>query len=413
LKYIILLGDGMADFPLPDLNNRTPIEVAFTPSMDEAASTGVTGLFSPIPADLPPGSDIGNLSLFGYDPHATFTGRAPLEAANQGITLKNDQIAFRCNLVTLQDGVMEDFTAGHITTEEANEIIQSLNSSLTHLPVRFHTGVGYRHIAVVTAPDASFNDLARLQCTPPHDITGQPYARHIPTGPASVFVHELMAAAHPILADHPVNAARIAAGKPPASAIWLWGQGRTPTLESFRSRFGLTGAVISAVDLIRGIGLVAGLEVIPVTGATGYLDTNYLGKVSAAIEALRRVDFVYLHVEAPDETSHQGRVDLKIRAIEDFDARVVAPFMDYLRAHPNTRLLVAPDHVTAISTKTHAHGPVPFAICGQGVQPDDAVTYSESAARATGVLIDRGHLLLPHVIQAPAITRESLISLAK
>ena len=411
MKYIVLLGDGMADFPLPELAARTPLEVAFTPSMDEVARLGIAGLFCPIPEDLPAGSDVGNLSLFGYDPKETYTGRAPLEAANQGLAVGPDQIAFRCNLVTLDESAMCDFTAGHITTEEAAEIVQTLDQELggSHdgYSVRFCPGVGYRHLIILTPPADMLEALAQLPCTPPHDITGQAFAPHLPGGTvlsdAAALLRKLMEASQPILARHPVNAARVAAGNPPATSIWLWGQGGSPKMDTYRQRFNLTGAVISAVDLVNGIGVCAGLEVVKVPGATGYLDTNYKGKVAAALDALHRHDFVYLHIEAPDETSHQGRVDLKIRAIEDFDAYVVAPCLEYLKRHPHTRILVAPDHITAISTKTHAHGAVPFAMCGEGIQPNPAERYNERAAQETGILLTQGHTLVPHMLKAPTI----------
>ena len=403
MKYLILVGDGMSDFPLPELDGRTPLEVAFTPSLDEVARLGVCGLFCPIPEGCPPGSDIGNLSLFGYDPCESYTGRAPLEAANQGISLQSDQIAFRCNLVTLEDGLMKDFTSGHIPSEEAAALVEALNAELTGFPATFFPGVSYRHLTIITASSEELAKLQDLACTPPHDITDKPYAPHLPSGPGADLILDLMERSRPILARHPVNAARLAAGQPPATSIWLWGQGHAPRLQPYRHRFGLTGAVISAVDLVNGIGVSAGLQVIKVSGATGYLDTNYKGKVGAALEAFKEVDFVYLHVEAPDETSHQGRVDLKIRAIESFDAYIVAPCLEYLQHHPHMRMLVAPDHITAISTRTHEHGPVPFALCGEGVTPNACPAYSERAAHETGILLTHGHTLVAHMLRAPTI----------
>lgn len=401
MKYLVLIGDGMADFPLASLDGRTPIEAARTPAMDEVARDGMTGLFCPIPADLPPGSDIGNLSLFGYDPHLTFTGRAPIEAARQGIRLTENEVAFRCNLVTLDDGVMKSFTSGHISTEEARELIAALNAHLSDLPVTFHTGVSYRHLAVVSGNSGEVAQLVALKCTPPHDISDQAYAGHLPSGEGAALAHTLMDRSRPILADHPVNRRRADAGKPKATSIWLWGQGKSPRMETYQQRFGLTGAVVSAVDLVKGIGVCAGLEVIDVEGATGYLDTNYEGKVDAALGALEAWDFAYLHVEAPDETAHEGKVDLKIQAIEDFDRRVVAPCLEYARSRGDVRLLVAPDHVTSIETRTHAGGPVPFAMMGPGIAPCGAHAYSERAAAATGVLLEQGHTLVTRMLQTP------------
>lgn len=408
MKYMCLIGDGMADFPLEDQGGRTPLELASTPALDTLAREGLAGLFCPIPDDLPPGSDIGNLSLFGYDPHATFTGRAPLEAANQGITLSADQVAFRCNLVTLEDGAMRSFTSGHISSEEAAQLIEALNAGLADGALRFHPGVSYRHLAVVTEGAVSADALTATACTPPHDISDRPYAPHLPAGAAGDFLNDLMRRSVPLLDGHPVNRARIDRGKPPATSIWLWGQGKAPTMETYAARFGLTGAVISAVDLVRGIGVCAGLESLRVPGATGYLDTNYEGKVSAAFDALERHDFVYLHVEAPDETSHEGRADLKVRAIEDFDARVVAPCLAHARERGDLRILAAPDHITAISTKTHAGGPVPFAVWGPGVSGNGAAAYTERAAAATGVLVSAGHRVVEAVLRNAALDAHSL-----
>lgn len=400
MKYLILVGDGMADFPLPENEGRTPLEIASTPAMDEMAREGILGLFCPIPDDMPPGSDVGNLSLFGYDPRGAYTGRAPFEAANQGIALKPGQIAFRCNLVTLADGRMADFTSGHISSEEAAILIVELNKHLAgKFPVSFSAGVSYRHILIATPQNVSVEELARLACTPPHDITGQSYDGYLPEGAGSDFVRALMDASRPVLDGHPVNKARIAAGKPPATSIWLWGQGLTPAIDSYKDRFGLSGAVISAVDLVKGIGVCAGLEVINVPGATGYLDTDYAGKVAAAIKALERHDFVYVHVEAPDETSHQGQLDLKVQAIAEFDANVVAPCLNFARSRSDVRLVVAPDHVTALSTRTHAHGPVPFVVFGAGVSPNGAHAYSERAAANTQLLISSGHMLMQHTLR--------------
>lgn len=405
MKYLILLGDGMADWPLPEYDNRTPIEIAKTPAMDAVVTRGLTGQFCPIPEGLPPGSDIGNLSLFGYNPRAAFRGRAPIEAANQGIQLADNQVAYRCNLVNVQDGRMKDFTAGHIATEEAAEIIPVLNETLgREFPVRFHTGVSYRHLAIVDASEAATLDqMVRMECEPPHNITDQEVAPWLPRGDGAAMIHAMMARSREILPDLAVNKRRAADGKPPANSIWLWGQGKAPEMESYASRFGITGAVISAVDLVKGIGVCAGLDVINVPGATGWIDTNYEGKVQAGLKALDDHDFVYIHLEAPDETAHQGRADLKIQAIEDFDARIVAPCLAYLDSHPDLRILVAPDHFTTIQTKTHAGGPVPFALCGAGVRPDTNTVYSERAAAASGVLIEEGYTLVERLIRAPEI----------
>ncbi|HDP35491.1 MAG TPA: 2,3-bisphosphoglycerate-independent phosphoglycerate mutase, partial [Candidatus Hydrogenedentes bacterium] len=308
MKYIILLGDGMADHPLEACGGKTPLEAADTPNMDRVARTGCSGLFCPIPEGMPAGSDVGNISMFGYDPRVSFSGRAAIEAANQGIMLADNEVAFRCNLVTLADGIMRDFTSGHISTEEAHAIITTLNDTLARaFPITFHTGVSYRHTGVVKATaDCSVDDLVNTVCEPPHNISDQQYEPYLPAGPAQQFLRGLMAASQKALAEHPVNQARRNAAKSAATSLWPWGQGKAPALESFKKKFGLTGAVVSAVDLVKGIGVCAGLEALSVPGATGWIDTNYEGKVDAALDALNRHDFVYLHLEAPDEAAHQG-----------------------------------------------------------------------------------------------------------
>lgn len=401
MKYIVLLGDGMADHPLDACGGRTAIEAARTPNMDRIAALGCSGLFCPVPEGMPPGSDVGNLSVFGYDPRKVFSGRAAIEAANQGIALAEDEVAFRCNLVSLDHGTMKDFTSGHITTEEARLLIESLNEALAgRFPIRMYTGVSYRHTGVIKATAAaSVDQMVATECEPPHNITGQACAPYLPKGPAAGLLRDLMDASVPVLRDHPVNLKRIEAGKLPATSLWPWGQGRALTLESYRDRFGLSGAVISAVDLVKGIGVCAGLEVINVPGATGWIDTDYEGKVAAGLNALARHDFLYLHVEAPDEAAHQGSVELKVQAIEQFDARIVGPFLEYLNTHPDTRLLATPDHFTLISTKTHAGGPVPFAMCGAGVEQDSSTRYGERDARASDILIADGYLLIHRFIK--------------
>ena len=396
LKFLILVGDGMADWPLPAYDNKTTIELARTPAMDRVVAIGATGGFTPIPEGLPAGSDIGNLSLFGYDPHAVFTGRAPLEAANQGITLGASDVAFRCNLVTLENGRMRDFTADHITTEEATELIAYINEKMSdEFSLRFHPGVSYRHLSIVPASDgAALTALTSLQCEPPHNISDQEVAPYLPSGEGAEKICAMLARAQEILPDHPVNAKRIAAGKLPATSIWLWGQGTAPEMETYAEKYGLTGAVVSAVDLVQGIGRCGGLEVLDVPGATGWIDTDYDAKVKAALGALDRHDMVYLHVEAMDEAGHQGSVDLKVQAIEDFDAKVVAPCLAYVEGRQDSRLFVAPDHFTTIETRTHAGGPVPFAVCGAGVTQDSATGYSEKIAAGTGLICDPGHELI-------------------
>lgn len=411
MKYIVLLGDGMADHPLDACDGKTAIEAAHTPNMDRIAAMGCCGLFYPIPEGMPPGSDVGNLSVFGYDPRVSFSGRAAIEAVNQGIHLADDEVAFRCNLVTLANGIMQDFTSGHITNEEAAAIIETCNETLANeFPITFHAGVSYRHTGVMKESDrCTVADLVATVCEPPHNITDQEYEQYLPAGPAEALLREMMIASERVLASHPVNEARRAAGKPAATALWPWGQGRALTLTSYQEMFGVTGAVISAVDLVKGIGCCAGLEPLNVPGATGWIDTNYEGKVAAALNALNRHDFVYLHVEAPDEASHQGDVALKIQAIEEFDTRIVAPFLLYLETRPETRLLVAPDHFTLISTKTHAGGAAPFAVCGHGIAPDNTACYGENEASRSGIRVQDGFRLMHHFIREHPLALQGAI----
>ncbi len=404
MKHLVLLGDGMADFPVPELDDKTPLEVGHIPGMDRAAQGGVSGLFCPIPESLPAGSDVGNLSIFGYDPLSSFTGRAPLEAANQGIVLSENEIAFRCNLVTLEDDRMKDFTADHISNDEASQLIIALNDAIGSEKVKFYPGVSYRHLCIMQVASLEREPIAAIECTPPHDIINKIFTTYLPHGSHHSVVNELMEASQEILREHPVNVARVESGKGPATSIWLWGQGGAPKMKSFEERFGLRGAVISAVDLVNGIGRCAGLQVLEVPGVTGYLDTNYEGKVEAAIRALEDVDFVYLHVEAPDEAAHEGKPALKVKAIEDFDSRVVTPCLDHAIERGDCRVLIAPDHVTSLASRTHAGGPVPFAMFGPGVVPNGLAGFSEAEAARAGVLYASGHEVVPAMLSEEEIS---------
>lgn len=384
-KFIVILSDGMADFPLDELGGKTPLEAADTPHMDAIAAAGVVGLVDVIPATQKPGSDVGNLSVMGYDPDEYLTGRAPLEAASMGVPLSPTDVAFRCNLVTLDGDLMLDYSAGHITSEEASELIEAVGAAIGTPDRGFHAGVQYRHLMVVHERGEG------AVCVPPHDIMGEPFRDHLPVGDGSAELHRCMEASWDVLSDHPVNRKRLAAGKRPANSIWLWGQGRAPKLATYARKYGLTGSAISAVDLVRGIARYAGLEVIRVPGITGFLDTNYAGKAVYGIESLRERDFIYIHVEAPDEAAHLGDAQLKIEAIEAVDREIVARVVDYLERHPQTRVAVLPDHVTAISTKTHARGAVPFAACGVGIVANGFRTLSESSAAGSGIVFPQGY----------------------
>jgi 2,3-bisphosphoglycerate-independent phosphoglycerate mutase len=376
MKLVVLLGDGMADLPLAQLQGKTPLQAAKKPNMDRLARLGKSGLAQTVPEGFPPGSDVANLSVMGYSPGRHYSGRAPLEAAAMGVVLGKAEIAFRCNFVTIEDGVMLDYSAGHITTKEGRELIEALQPLMPER--RLYAGVSYRNLLVLQAG-------AKAICTPPHDISDQPVAEHLPRGPDAELLIQLMNAAQSVLARHPVNEKRIAAGKRPANAIWLWGQGPAPTMPAFAEKYGRKGAMISAVDLLKGIGRYARLEVIDVAGATGNIDTNYEGKVQAALEALKSCDFVYLHIEAPDEAGHEGNTELKVRAIELFDEHVVGPVVEGLeKSREDWRVLLLPDHATPISIKTHSRDPVPFTITGTGIEPDEVESFDECAAQQGG-----------------------------
>ena len=400
MKYIVLLGDGMADEPLAELDGRTPLEAAHTPHMDTLAQKGRLGLATTVPQGFPPGSDVANLSVFGYDPAGCYTGRSPLEAASMGVTLGPDDVAFRLNLVHLVAHYgrlyMEDFSAGHIATDEARELISALQHELGGGDFDFHPGISYRHLMVW------HGGRDALRFTPPHDITNQGIETFLPQGEGAEILMKLTSDAQLLLHNHPVNQKRQQRGDLTANSIWLWGHGRTPRMESFQDRWGLTGAVISAVDLIKGIGINAGLDVINVPGATGYLDTNYRGKAEAALDALKTRDFVYLHVEAPDEAAHGGKLADKIRAIEDFDAQVVGTVLAGLPSLGAHRVLVLPDHPTPVQLMTHTDSPVPFILygsAGEFAPIGNPAGYHEKAAAATGLNVAKGFELLGTMIR--------------
>ena len=386
MKYLILVPDGMADYPLEQLDGKTPMEVAETPNMDRLARASQMGITCHVPDGMPPGSAVANMSIMGYDPKEYYTGRAPIEAASMGIRL-GDNVAYRCNLVTVQEGKMADFTAGHISSEEAKEIINTLNEKLGDQETVFHPGKSYRHLLVTS------RDRLDCQVTPPHDISGQSVEPHLPRGAAACWVREITDRSKEILKDHPVNVARRKEGSPPATQIWLWGQGTEPSLPAFKDRYGLQGAVITAVDLVQGLGRLIGFQVQQVPGATGFVDTNYEGKAQAAVRALDEVDVVYLHVEAPDEAGHMGDVNLKIKAIEDFDKRLLSLLLKQL--DKPYRIILQPDHPTPIATKTHATDPVPFLIHDSNwaeVRTDSR--FSEKAGKQWGLWVKQGHCLL-------------------
>jgi 2,3-bisphosphoglycerate-independent phosphoglycerate mutase len=376
-KYAILVGDGMADFPVDELGGKTPLEYASTPNMDKVASAGRIGLLATIPDGYLPGSDVGNMSLMGYDPRNYFTGRAPIEAASMGIPIGKDDVAFRCNLVTTDNGVMKDYSAGHISTPVARKVIGALQEALGTDEIKFFPGVSYRHIMTIK------NTGAKLVCVPPHDITDRPVGGYLPNGSGGRDrILSIMNCAKEVIAKVRDEINSAGGDKCLATDIWLWGQGPAAVLPTLQERYGLTGSVISAVDLVRGLGKLSGLTVRLVDGATGYLGTNYAGKVAAAVNAFESgEDFVFLHIEAPDETSHEGVLKKKLQAIEEFDKHVVGEILKYQSQNPNLRIAVSPDHVTALSTRTHDASPVPFCMCGQGIRVDGAEQYNEISAQ--------------------------------
>jgi len=401
MKYLVLLGDGMADEPVAELGGKTPLEYAKTPNMDLLATKGELGLVETVPPGFHPGSDVANLTVFGYDTSRCYTGRSPLEAASMRVELGPNDVAFRLNLVDIVYNYgklyMADFAAGHISTAEALEIITTLQDELGDDNFEFHPGVSYRHLLVWR------NGKDQIEFIPPHDIIDQSIEDKMPKGDGADELIDLMNSAQMLLINHPVNLRRRAEGKALANSIWLWGHGRAPQMETYQQKFGLSGAVISAVDLIKGIGVYAGLDIVEVPGATGYLDTNYTGKAEAAIETLKTHDFVYVHVEAPDEAGHLGDLQEKIKAIECFDEQVVGVVLKNIDQLGSWRMLVMPDHPTPVALRTHTPDAVPYILCTSDDMLDSAAaegrTYNEKSALATGVKYAVGHTLLEKLLQ--------------
>lgn len=415
MKYLLIIPDGAADEPQASLSGKTPLEAARTPALDALAARGRVGLTNHVPDSLPPGSEVACMSLMGYDPLAYFTGRAPLEAAAQEILLGPRDIAVRCNLVTIRPQgsgrVMEDFTAGHISTAEASELVEACQRGLVaDFPElaaawTFTPGVSYRNLLIYrgggTCAAQAAEDAAAglplgadLRTTPPHDLMDKPVVDSFPRGTGSRLLTEIMAKSGGWLADHQVNRRRLADGKRPATHVWLWGAGRAPAFEPFTEKYGCSGTMITAVDLLRGLAALAGWKRREVVGATGYLDTDYAAKGRAAIEELASNDLVCVHIEAPDEASHEGDAAAKVRAIEEIDAKIVAPLAEYLAASGEHRILVCPDHPTFIATKTHSRGGVPFVIAGTGVGPNGQAAYHEGSAAAAGDSVLPGWTLM-------------------
>jgi 2,3-bisphosphoglycerate-independent phosphoglycerate mutase len=397
MKYAILIGDGMADYPLEELGGKTILQAARTPAMDYIAAHGKTGLAKTIPDGFSPGSDIANMSIIGYDPAVYYSGRAPLEAASIGVTLAPGEVAFRCNLITIENGKMKDYSAGHISSEEAKILIETLDTEINIEELNFYPGISYRHLMVTRR-----NLGAETKCTPPHDITGKRIKEYLPSGKDGKFLSGLIEASMAVLELHPINLKRISEEKNPANSIWVWGQGYAPKYTPFKELYGKTGAIISAVDLLKGIGIYAGLDIIEVPGATGYLDTNYEGKVSATLETLKTKDLVFVHIEAPDETGHEGSLEKKFQAVEDFDSRIVAPILKHAVAssEPFT-ILVLPDHPTPISVKTHTRDSIPFAIYRTDkADPDETEAFDEESVKNGSLGLVKGSDLIGMLVKA-------------
>lgn len=398
MKYVIVIPDGCADEPVAALGNLTPLQAARIPNMDEVVRLGVVGLSNNVPPSLTPASDVATLSLFGYDPLKVYTGRAPLETAAMGIKLGPNDWAIRCNLTHVPDGQMRDFTAGHISSEDGRPLIEALQRELGGKEmaggtIEFHAGVQYRNILVWRGKSAA-NPFEGMKTQPPHDIPDKPVADYLPKGPGGELLVSLMEASKPIIANHSATAKRIAEGHKPATQIWLWGQGKAPTVSPFQQTYGKRGAIISAVDLVRGVGTLLGWHRIDVPGATGYLDTDYAAKGKYAIEALGAFDLVCVHVEAPDEASHEGRADEKVMALERIDEHIVGPLLAALPRFGNYRILVEPDHRTTLATRAHAYGAVPFAAAGTGITPDASDRYDEVSAAEGKLSFDPGWNLM-------------------
>ncbi|MBF0531719.1 MAG: cofactor-independent phosphoglycerate mutase [Candidatus Omnitrophica bacterium] len=398
MKYIIIVPDGMADQPLPELDGKTPLEVAATPHMDYIAQNGMTGLVQTIPEGMIPGSDVGNMSLLGYDPRKYMCGRAPLEAASMGLTLNENQVALRCNLVTVSDGKMRDYSAGHILTKEAAVLIKELGEKIGLPNAVFYAGKSYRHLLIINT--ANPREYAQVRTVPPHDILDQEIKTYLPAGSAAADVLlQMMEKSWDVLVNHPINKVRLDLGENPANMIWLWGQGMKPALPLFHERYGVSGAIISAVDLVNGIGKLVGLQIVDVPGITGYYDTNFSGKAQYALEALRHCDFVFIHIEAPDEAGHNGDWRAKVAAIENIDREIVGRVLNQFSKNDDARIMVLPDHPTPVGLRTHTGAPVGYTMMGKDIMPMEIAAYNEKEAAATGKNFESGEALMEYFMQ--------------
>jgi 2,3-bisphosphoglycerate-independent phosphoglycerate mutase len=393
-KYVIIVPDGAADEPLDLFEGKTPLEAACTPHMDQISIEGRQGLVRTVPDGLDPGSDVAQMSLLGYDPLHYYSGRAPIEAAAKNIRLGLDDWVFRCNLVTIADGMMADHSAGHISTEEGSSLIRELAKHITDERIALHTGVSYRHLLVVKGVDFD------VRTYPPHDHIGKPVEKLLPRGKGSDLLIQLMNQSQQLFAGNEINKVRQDLGENQVSSIWLWGQGKQARLDSFRKRYGLKGAAITAVDLVRGLAKLVGFDLIDVPGATGFLDTNYAGKGQAAIEAIDKYDLVFIHIEAPDEAGHERNAEAKKQAIEQVDQHVVGPVLEALRRQENWRILLLPDHPTPVKTGAHSAAAVPFAMAGTGITGILHAGFSEANATKAGLRIEKGCELMEYFLKS-------------
>lgn len=401
MKYIVLVADGMADYPIPELGERTPLEAARTPNLDFIAMHGRLGRIQTIPEKMTPASDVANMSILGYNPKEFYCGRGPLEAANLGIELEEGDVAFRCNLVTATADTMVDYSAGHISSKEAAILIRAVDEKLGKGNFRFYPGISYRHLML--AKNGALDSLDQVKCVAPNDIPGKSISRHLPKGKNSQVLTEMMVRSQEILANHEINQVRIDLKENPGNMIWFWGQGKKPHMPKFSEKYGLSGSVISAVDLIKGLGKIIGLEVINVPGATGYYDTDYAGKAKAALKSLESRDFVFVHVEAPDEAGHNGDLKEKITAIERFDQLVAGNILKALKHKKNFRIAVLPDHATPVSLKTHTADPIFFGIFGHGITGRGFSSYSEKEAEKSDFFLEKGHELMDCFIKSDTL----------
>ena len=402
MKYLILIGDGMGDHPVPELDGKTPLQAARTPVMDELSRKGTLLSASTVPEGFPPGSDVANMSLLGYAPQQYYTGRAPLEAASMGVTLAPDETAFRCNLVSLDyhdsnRTTMVDFSAGHISNAEAAQLISALQEKCGNALFTFHAGISYRHLLVVKDP------IPEMVTVPPHDFIGKDVSQHFQNYLDTSGWKELILEAKDLLANHPVNVNRIKSGHRPANGIWLWGEGKMPSMPTLPDRFNISGTMISAVDLLKGLGICANLSVAKVEGATGYIDTNYQGKAQAALDALETQDLVFVHLEGPDEAGHQARLDHKIQAIEDFDAKIVYPIVKHLRdKEEQFRAIITMDHFTPLALQTHTSEPVPVILYdSRESTPGSQLPFDETVLKSheTKIQAIEGYKLINTLLQ--------------